>query len=297
MELVKSNVPSILQDDNNFLVELIEWQGVLAVRKTAKPTAPRTRIDRLQNDVLGMRFFGGLQKEHPEMKLYAPNVYDSGEGFYIREFIEENCLLDEKASLDDAKERLETLADLLAAIDKIDPTEDMGYTGSSNYKNLEQSIGRWADENVEDGLINPIHAARAKEISHGWEKYLEPRIAHGDMSAYKHSFLRPDGLVALIDFENFTTHAARYFDAAWTYTRLYSFASTEEIPRYFLAYFIDKTVPAEHKSAQLMAVILQRTLGMQKDADVDLSSKGIDYRNRAKELLELALQGKLELLT
>jgi hypothetical protein len=291
-----ANAGQVLQDDKNFLVELIDWQGIQAVRKTAKPTAPKTRIDRLQNDVLGMRFFGELAKKH-QIQLYVPKVYDSGEGFYVREFIGESCLLNEDADFEEAKGRLDNLVDLLAAIDKLKPGEDIGYTGSSNYKNLEQSISRWADENADDGLIEPEQATRAKEISHGWGGSLEPRIAHGDMSAYKHTFLRPDGVIALIDYENFSSQAARYFDAAWTYTRLYSFAATLEIPRYFLTSFIAKSMPAEHKPTQLMAVLTQRTLGMQKDADADLKSKGLDYRDRAKELLELVLQDKLELLT
>lgn len=294
---MESKAGRILEDDNNFLVELSDWQGTLAVKKTAKPTAPQTRIDRLQIDVLGMRFFGDLPQKHPDVQLYVPKVYDSGKGFYVREFIQENRLLEENATYDEAKARLDTLINLLVAIDKIDPGENLGYTGSSNYKNMEQSIARWADENVDDGLITPGHAARAKEISGGCGKFLEPRIAHGDMSAYKHTFLCADGVITLIDYENFTTHAARYFDAAWTYTRLYSFAQTVDIPKYFLKSFITESIPASHKPEQLMAVLLQRTLGMQKDADADLHTKKIDYRSRAKELLELVLQNNLELLT
>ncbi len=286
----------VLQDDENFLVELVNWRGSPAVRKSAKPSAPKTRADRLKNDVLGMRFFAELAKNHQNLELYAPKVYEFEENFYIREYIESEQFLDEAASFDEAKGKLDKFAKLLADVDRIEPGEQVGYFGSTNYRHLEQSIPRWADENVHDKLITEAQAENVRQIAAGLGKYLKPRIAHGDMSAYKHSYLMPDGKVALIDFENFTTGAARYFDVAWSYTRLWSFATSTDIPRYFLASFMSQAETAEHQSEQLMAVLIQRTLGMQKDADKDLEKKGVDYRDRSKELLDLVLQNKLELL-
>lgn len=291
-----TDVSTVLQDDENFLVELVEWKGAPAIRKKAKPTTPKTRTDRLKNDVLGMEFFTPLVKNHQNLELYVPKVYESDENSYTREYIETERFLEEASSFDEAKSRLDKFAKLLADIDRVEPGEQVGYVGSSNYRNLEKSIPRWAEENVQDRLIAEEQVARVKQISVGIGKYLEPRIAHGDMSAYKHSYLMPDGRVALIDFENFTSGAARYFDVAWNYTRLYSFATSTNVPKYFLSSFMSQAYKPPHQPEQLMAVIIQRTLGMQKDADGDLKSKGIDYRHRAKELLELVLQNKLELL-
>lgn len=242
-----------------------------------------------------MRFFAELAKKH-NLNLYVPEIYESDMDSYIREYIESERFLDETASFEEAKPRLDKLAKLLADIDRIEPQKQIGYVGSSNYRNLEESISRWANENIEDKLISTDQAEQVKQISAGVGRYLKPRIAHGDVSAYKHSYLMPGGKIALIDFENFTSNAARYFDFAWSYTRLWSFATSTEIPRYFLSSFISQAESAENRTEQLMAVITQRTLGMQKDADKDRKTKEIDYRDRAKELLELVLQNKLELL-
>jgi len=285
----------VLQDDENFRLEKIDWHGKPAIKKSVKDTTPPSRTVRIQNDVLGMKFFAGLSAANPKLEIYVPEVYSLNSGFYVREYIESEPLLEKTATLDEAKPRLDKLARLLADIDRIPPGREVGYVGSSNYRNLEQSIPRWADENVRDKLITDEQAKKVKLISKGLGKYLKPRIAHGDMSAYKHSYLMADGKIALIDFENFTSGAAGYFDVAWTYTRLYSFASSIDVPKYFLSSFIDKAAPADHRSEQLMAVLIQRTLGMQKDAEGD-AKKGMEYRSRAAELLELVLQNKLELL-
>ncbi len=286
-----------MQDDANFLVETTDWQGKKAVKKTAKPSAPLTRIERVNNDVLGMQFFAELADKHPTLQLWVPIVYESGPGYYIREFIKDEPVVNEDTPFEHAKPRLDHLAELLAEIDGLDlPAEPAGYIGSSNYQNLANSIPRWADENIADGIMTKEEGARAKEISIGLGKYLEPRIAHGDMSPYKHAYLSKDGKIALIDFENFTTHAARYFDVAWSYTRLYGFADSPDHAKYFLSSFMKKANMAPHMKEQLMAVILQRTLGLQKDADADLKETGIDRKARAKHLLGFVLENTLGLL-
>ena len=147
-----------------------------------------------------------------------------------------------------------------------------------------------------DKLISEANSKRVKEISAGLGQYLEPGIAHGDMSAYKHAYLRPDNKITLIDYENFSSRHARYYDTAWCFTRLYSFAKTAAIPKYFLSTFLAMAEPRTHQSEQLMAVLIQRTLGLQKDAISDLENKGVDFRDRAKELLGLVLENKLESL-
>jgi hypothetical protein len=286
----------IIQDEM-FRLELLDWQGTPAVKKSAKPTTAETRAVRMKNDVYGMRFFMGLANDNPSLGLYIPQVYESGEGFYIREFVSDPPVTTEAMSAAEAAPRLGKLAKFLADVDRIEPFGEVRFVGSSNYQKLHESIGRWADENAADNLITTTQANRLKEISDPLGKYISPRIAHGDMSPYKHAYLRPDGKIALIDFENFTPEAARYFDLAWSYTRLYSFAKATDIPKRFLASFLDHAAAAPNQTQQLMAVLIQRTLAMQKDADVDLAGKGIDYRDRAKELLELVLQNKLELLT
>lgn len=286
---------TVLQDDEIFRVELVRRNDHLAVKKTAKATTPKTRLERMRNDVYGMEFFRDLAKKYPEFKLYVPILYEHGDDYYVREFIDTEPVVTESMTYDEAAPHLDQLAKLIADIDRLEPYGEVHFVGSSNWRNLYKSIGEWTEENVSDGIISKPHADRVKQISTALEKFISPRIAHGDMSAYKHAYIK-DGQIVLIDFENFTPEAARYFDVAWNYTRLYSFATTTDIPKHFLNSFLQQADKPEHQTEQLMAVIIQRTLGMQKDADADLKSKGVDYRYRAKELLELVLQNKLELL-
>jgi len=286
----------VLQDDTNFLLEKIGWRGRPAIKKSVKPTTPPSRAERLKNDVYGMQFFAELAQKHPQLDLYSPAVYESTDSYYIREYIPDQPVVSEDTGAQDASQNLKQLAKLLADIDRLEPFGQVRFVGSSNYKNLQPSIARWADENLQDKLINPDEAEGFKTISQGLDAYMQPRIAHGDMSPYKHAYLRQDNKIALIDCENFTPQAARYFDVAWSYTRMYSFAVSTDIPKQFLADFLAQAEQPPHQTEQLMAALIQRTLGMQKDAGADRHSKGIDYRPRAKELMALVLQNKLGLL-
>jgi hypothetical protein len=105
----------------------------------------------------------------------------------------------------------------------------------------------------------------------------------------------PDGKIAWVDLENFTPSGTRYYDVARVYVRLYSFEPSIETAKRFLSSFLQKANKVEHMDEQLMAIIAQRTLGMQYDAWYD-QRHGDDYRNRAKQLLEQVLQNNLEIL-
>jgi hypothetical protein len=293
--MINADLGEVLHDEV-FKLEIVDWRGQKAIKKSATERTPKTRAERIKNDVYGMNFFAEMAQKYPSLKLYAPKIYEAGDSYYIREYIEDQPVVEENTKPEEASVRLDKLTELLASIDRIESYGEVRFVGSSNWRNLHKSIGEWADENIQDDLITKDQASRIKEISASLGQYIQPRIAHGDMSPYKHAYLRPDDKVALIDCENFTPQAARYFDVAWSYTRLYSFAVSTEIAKRFLASFLAQAEPAEHQREQLMAVLIQRTLGMQKDADADLKSKGVDFRDRAKELLELVLENKLEVL-
>src|SRR5579872_5219500 len=104
----------ILQDDEDFLVEVIEWRGEEAVKKSIKPTTRAERVRRLKNEAYGIEFFTDLVKKHPEIKLYVPKLYEAGDGYIISEYINQ-------PALGDSPENLDRLAKLLAAIDRIEP--------------------------------------------------------------------------------------------------------------------------------------------------------------------------------
>jgi len=288
----------VLQDDDNFLVEYIDWQGQPAVKKTAKETAPETRATRLKNDVYGREYFTDLAQKHPDIGVYVPKVYESGDGYYVSEFISSEPVVNEHMSLEEAAPRLDRPAQVLANIDRIDPYGESRFDGSNDYRQFNRSFEKWAKMPLESGQITEQDVIRINNLYDSLNSYLQPRIAHGDMSPYKHAYLQDDESIAFIDFENFTPEAARYFDVAWCYTRLYSFASTTDIPKSFLASFLKYSDPVPARAQMLQIAILQRTCGMVYDAyhDSQKEQEQKDYRPRATELLNLVLQARLELL-
>ncbi len=277
-----------------FDLEIVDWQGAKAVKKTAKPDAPQARIDRLQNDVYGMQFFDQLAGKHPAIELYIPEVFETSEKSYTREYIPGQPLINEQMDLSEAAPKLDKLAQVLAEVDKIEPYGDIKFVGSSDYRNILSSVNKWSSQQIHEGVNTKERVDAAIQKIVELSKYLRPRIAHGDMSPHKHVYLK-DGKIALIDFENFTPNAARYYDAAWAYARLYAVAKTPDIAKYFLKSFIEKSVETEHKEEQLLAVLTQRILGLQYDASVDYR-KGLEYRTRAVKLMDICLEGNLDLL-
>lgn len=279
-------------DSEIFDLEIVEWQGAKAVKKTAKPEAPQARVERLQNDVYGMQFFSELVSKHLEVELYIPKVFEASEKSYTREYLPGPPLVTEQMDLTEAKPLLDKLAQVLAEIDKIEPYGEVKFVGSSDYRNILSSVNKWSAQQIAEGINTKERVDAAVQKIVELSKYLQPRIAHGDMSPHKHVYLK-DGKIAFIDFENFTPNAARYYDVAWAYVRLYAVAKTPDIAEYFLNSFIEKSAEAEHKEEQLLAVLTQRILGLQYDASVDYR-RGLEYRSRAVKLMDICLEGKLE---
>lgn len=277
-----------LQDDENYRIEVIKYGGKRAVKKTVKETAPAKRADLISNEIYGMQFFTELLTKNPHINMYIPKVYEQGDRFYTREYIDAEPIGENQG-------RLNKLAKVLADIDCIEPDGEIRFIGSSDYRDITKYVDEWLEEPLKESMVSASRVKQANQMFQSLKTYLRPRIAHGDMSSFKHAYLRTDGKVALIDFENFTPNAARYYDLAWGFTRLYSFAASTDTPKYFLNSFLNFAEQADHQEEQLLAIILQRTLGMQYDAWKD-ESKGQHYKDRAAELLELVLQNRLELL-
>jgi len=295
MKRVLPKTGTVLQDDKNFCLEIVDWNGQLAVKKSAKENTPQTRVDRLKNDIYGMQFFAELAQDHPQLKLYVPKVYETGDSYYVREYISDGPVVTENMSREEAGNRLDELARLLADIDRIEPYGEIRFVGSADYRDIRRSFTKWAQHPLAAGMINQAQVDKINKLAEVLNPFLRPRIAHGDMSPYKHAYLRSDNKIALIDFENFTPNAARYFDVAWNYTMLYSFAVASDIPKDLLTAFLSHVEQVKHQEEQLLAVLLQRTFAMQYDAFYD-AQKGIDYKGRAAELLELVLQKDLSKL-
>lgn len=278
----------VLQDDEDFLVEVIDWHGQLAVKKSIKSSTRPERVERLKNEAYGLRFFAKLANSHPNLMVYIPHLYEADDGYIVTEYITDPPVGDDLKNLGE-------LAGLLAGIDRVEPYGAAMIVPNFDYKNIRNRLHIWIEEPLRQGIITQDQIDRANQIIDKYEPYLQPRIAHGDLSPYAHAFMRPDGKIALVDLEVFTPDGARYYDVARCYTRLYSYAKSAAPAKQFLKFFIEKSDQIERRQEQLLAILVQRTMGMQRDAVVD-SAKGDNYKERAKELLDLVLQDDLELL-
>ena len=282
-----AKVGKILQDDRDFLVEIVGWQGHPAVKKSIRPTTAPERIKRLKNEVYGLGFFADLAKNHPDLKLYVPRLYQEGAEYIITEYID-------FPPLGDDLDNLRKLAGLLAGIDAVKPYGEAMITPNFDYSDIRDRFPVWTEKALAAGVMTQDQLDKANTIIDSLERYIEPRIAHGDLSPYAHAFTRPDGRIVLVDLEVFTPRGARYYDVARCYTRLYAQAESPDVPKRFLRSFLELSEPTAHREEQLLAILVQRTVGMQRDAAIDVG-KGRNYKQRAAGLLNLALQARLEL--
>jgi hypothetical protein len=285
----------VLQENEDFKVELIEWQGKPATRKTVQPTIAPGRAERLQNEAYGMHFLTNLAKNHPEVNLFIPQLYEVTKDYLIREYVEAEPICLPQMPRDKAEHRLDKLAQQLADIDRIEPYGETKFIGHFDYRDIRKNTAKWAAAPLEGGQITQPQVDGINQIIEPLTGYLQPRISHGDLSPHRHAYLLDDGRIMWIDLENFTPSGTRYYDVVRAYVRLFSFEPTIDTAKYFLKSFLDKADKVEHQTEQLMAIMAQRTLGMQFDAWYD-TRHGTDYRQRAKELLELVLQNNLGLL-
>jgi hypothetical protein len=285
----------VLQENEDFKVELINWRGRRAVRKSIQPTIAPGRAERLQNEAYGMAFLQDMAKKHPEINLFIPDLYKITDNYLVREYIEAEPISAPGMLQEKVEQRLDKLAQQLADIDRIEPYGETKFVGHFDYRDIRKNTAKWAAAPLKGGQITQAQVDGINGIIEPLLPYIRPRISHGDLSPHRHAYLLADGRIAWVDLENFTPSGARYYDVARVYVRLHSFELDPDTAKKFLTSFLQKADKVDHMDKQLMAIIAQRTLGMQFDAWYD-DRHGQDYRTRAKELLELVLQNKLELL-
>ncbi len=274
---------------------MVDWQGRPAVRKSVQPTISPGRAERLQNEAYGMGFLKDLAKKHPKVNLFVPELYEIAPDYLIHEYVEAEPISAPGIPSEKIKKRLDLLAQQLADIDRIEPYGKTKFVGNFDYRDIRKGFVKWIAPPLEGGQITQRQVDAVNQIIEPLLPYLGPRISHGDLSPHRHTLLMDDGRICWLDLENFTPSGSRYYDVARAYVRLFSFENDIAIAKHFLKSFLNKAEGVEYQREQLMAIIVQRTLGMQFDAWYD-DRHGTDYRVRAKQLLELVLQNKLELL-
>jgi hypothetical protein len=283
----------ILQDDKDFLVEVIDWHGKEAVKKTPKSTTEPKRIERLKNEAYALGFLSDLTAKHKDLNLYVPKLYNFSDNCVTREYIDASPVVTPDMADYEAARRLDKLAALLADIDRIKPYGEVKFVGHFDYRDIKKNFPKWTKEPMDDGQIKQSEIDKIKQLIIEREEYLQPRFAHGDLSPQAHAFLMENGKIAWVDLENFTPNGARYYDVARTYMRLYSFQKSTQTPRRFLTSFLEKADGIPHLEEQMLAIFLQQSLGIQYDSWYEAKVR-TDFRDRAREVLDIALQGGLK---
>ena len=291
---VKMKVLETLQDNAIFTVELVDWEGERALRKTLNAEANSRRAKSFKDELLGMEVFGKLAHTHPEWKLRVPEVYAKGEDWVVREFIEGSPLLEYDTSLDAARENVAKLAVQLANIDRVEPDATIHeQDDSAPYTNIRGGFSKWSKQPLAEGLLIQASYDATNALIDDYAGYLMPRYAHGDLNALSHVFISDDKRLAWIDFEHFSAHKPRYYDVAYCYSRLFTKAAQPEIAGEFLKNFLESAEIVSHQDEQLLAIMAQRAIGMHFDALNDLAT-GLDYRKRAQDFLARCLTRRVQ---
>ncbi|HEX6462406.1 MAG TPA: phosphotransferase [Candidatus Saccharimonadales bacterium] len=281
---------NILQNDEHFRVEVIDWHGVKAIRKSLQSTTNERRRLTFQNEIVGTAKFYEIAEAHQSWGLKVPSIFESGDSWMIREYLEGEPLCDETTTIEQAHQGLERLSTIVAQIDRIEPDEHAAgsFEDSAPYTNITKRFETWAKGPLESNVLIPAAFQAAKQLIDDFQPYLAPRYAHGDLSPLKHALIDGNGQISLFDFEHFSSQKPRYYDAAYCYSRLLTRVADRRVAASFLGSFLHSAMPVPHQDEQLLAIMTQRAIGMHFDALND-RPKGADYVKRAQEFLQLCL--------
>lgn len=307
MEVVETfkRTGQILQEnDEDFFVEVVQWhknKGVAkkAVLKTFEPTILERRRQGFANESIGNRAFRKLAKDHPEWGLVIPRTYAEGDEWSIRRFMEGDPLLIEGQEYDDKAQtycKVGQLAVVLAEIDKIDP--DLSIPDDSHnsapYDNMLIRTPIWAERPISSGLLRQSDYDAVETITKANQDLLVPRYAHGDLMPYAHVIHRPDGRLSFIDFEHFSAHKPRYYDAAYCYAQMYLKAPDTTLAGFFMQKLLESVDTPDNQSEQFQTVLAQRAVRLFFDADFENLGPNTSNVRKTKELLDLSIDGSLD---
>jgi hypothetical protein len=235
-----------------------------------------------------------LIAQNPQLELYVPELLEASSDQIITEFIEAEPVVYIGMPPAEAMPRLNKLAEVLAELDRLKPYGELKYKGHFHYRDIRVNFPKWTEKSVAEGLMSKSQVDQINKILGSLIPYLQPRLTHGDLLPHSHALLLDNGKIALVDLENFSPEGMRYYDVANCYNRLFRYALTTDTPRRFLQHFLSRADRVKYREEQLMAAMLQRVVAMQYDAWYDLTHQGVDFRQRAAELLNLCLKNDLK---
>lgn len=153
---------------------------------------------------------------------------------------------------------------------------------------------RW-DEWVEVGDLyeNNVLTAEmlrdARSLVHEYTPFVSPRFQHGDFVPW-HLFADPSGNWISFDGEHASMRKPRYYDVAYSYSRLFTKSRDKVTAAALLRTFIELGEAEQEFSrdefyAAFVPVLMSRSIGMFLDAKMD-GKKGDEYTVEARELFD-----------
>ncbi len=283
--------------DNRFSFNRVTLKGIECIEKQAN--FPELR-ENLNHEILWSKFMGDLSNRFPEIKLRAPKIYDIQSNKIVFEYINAPllCEVESLKSLNDAdfKRFVQTFEIFDMAGDgwKCDLLIN-DFNEHTPYNNLDKSWDEWFKYVMPAGLINDQMANEARRLVRDYEKFVTPRMQHGDYKLWQ--IFDNDGEWIVFDGEHSSQVKPRYYDLAYMYARTFVIGQDEKNARRLLNEFLlihDR--PKDDFFNAFTPVLMSRSMGMFLDAFVDIKKGNRNYVKDANRLFEICTNRSLESL-
>lgn len=238
------------------------------------------------HELIWADFMNGLSSHYPNLNIRGLSIFSYlPHQAILTEFIDAPFL----TSSDDTAQLaayLDRYVDVLKAIDSFGRTwhsNNLPKDVSTPYDQLEKGWDKWINgaKLIEKAIITDQQIKEAQQIIERNKPYITPCMQHGDFVPW-HIF-NQNGTWIIYDAEHASHLFPRFYDLAYTYTRLYTRGQNTAFADSLLSKFIDHVDISEQDFfRQFVPVVLSRAVGMLFDAENDL--KDIDYRREAQEL-------------
>ena len=206
-------------------------------------------------------------------------------------------------------ETMQRYVDVLLAFDQY----GMGWTAQdildnsdehTPYNQLDKRWDNWVNVGrlVDDGIVTAEMLHRARALLQDHEQYVKPQMQHGDFTPW-HLFNKTDeqGNSTWISFdgEHASTIKPRYYDLAYSYSRIFTRAKDQQTASAMLAQFVEKGAARgqfeiDEFTHGFIPVLTSRSIGMFLDAQHDKDK--VDYFHEAHDLFERCMTRDLRSL-
>lgn len=250
-----------------------------------------------ENEVAWMEFALHLAEQRPELHCrgLVPRAYQPSKAL-LTEFIDAPLVAMPKSLDADFPAHLSRFVDTLIAVDAV----GQGYNTSlpprsrnSDYRQLDRGWDAWYRRLNDEFSTKYTDLVDAAKRAIKDTAPLTVCMQHGDFVPW-HIFEKDEEWV-IFDAEHAHHELPRFYDLAYSFSRIYTRADDSNLAKQQLALFIDRIALGETDFwQQFMPVLISRAVGVLSDALYDLPK--VDYEDRARELLEACLADSKEFL-